>query len=85
MFVSNPRSLVNASDALRDLHKDDVESCWNHENEEELPRDLGEGDRSSDKDDDIGEVKTHHAEGCALAANMSREDLGAVTVVSLGS
>ena len=69
-------------------HEEDeepVQNRWTDQHEEELPLDLVQSDRACDEDDDVSEVEAHHAEACALAADVGWEDLGAGRCVSLYS
>ena len=62
-----------------EVDEDDMQERRADHHEEELPLDLGEGDRAGDEDDDIGQVQTHHAEAGALGTDMCWEDLGAAS------
>ncbi len=52
-----------------------MESRGDDEHEEELPSDLIESNRAGDKQDDVCEVQTTHANCHALTADMRRVDL----------
>jgi hypothetical protein len=58
-----------------EVDEQDVEEGRDEEDEEESPGDLVEGDWSGDEDDDVGEIESHHGEGCALGSNVRRVDL----------
>jgi hypothetical protein len=53
-----------------------VEGGWDDQHEEKSPADVVEGDGAGDQEDNVCEVETTHADSHALAADVSREDLG---------
>jgi hypothetical protein len=63
-----------------EIDEDDVQECWENEHEEKLPGDIIERDWSGDKQYDVCEVETHHADSCTLTSDMRWENFGAAII-----